>query len=92
MPLVYHFSPDSMSAAKYDQCIVRLAAAGVGSPRGRLHHVAYGSPDRLRVFDVWESSEAFEEFGKTLVPILQELGVDPGAPEVSEVHNIIAGV
>jgi hypothetical protein len=91
MPFVYHFSPKSMSATQYDEVIARLAAAGVGAPKGRLHHAAYGSPSALRVFDIWESSESFEEFGKTLVPILHDAGVDPGNPEVSEIHNIIVG-
>jgi len=91
MSLVYHFSPRSMSSKQYDECIARLEAAGAGSPKGRLHHTSYGSPEELRVFDVWDSEESFAEFGKTLVPILQELGVDPGTPEVSPVHNVIAG-
>jgi hypothetical protein len=42
------------------------------------------------VFDVWESMEAFERFGATLQPILQEIGVDPGAPEITPVHNVLA--
>jgi hypothetical protein len=33
------------------------------------------------VVDVWESQEAFERFGETLVPLLQELEVD-AQPEV----------
>jgi hypothetical protein len=45
----------------------------------------------IQVFDVWESQESFQAFGATLVPILAELGVDPGEPQVSPVHNIIKG-
>jgi hypothetical protein len=29
--------------------------------------------------------------GETLIPILTELGVDPGQPHVAEVHNVIVG-
>jgi hypothetical protein len=43
------------------------------------------------VFDIWESQEAFEAFGATLLPILSGLGVDPGQPMVAPVHNIIDG-
>jgi hypothetical protein len=43
------------------------------------------------VFDVWESQQSFEAFGETLVPIMRELGSDPGQPQVSPVHNIIKG-
>ena len=45
----------------------------------------------IQVFDVWESQEAFEAFGATLVPIMTELGIDPGEPMVSRVHNVIKG-
>ena len=43
------------------------------------------------MFDVWESQESFEAFGATLVPIMGDLGVDPGEPSVAPVHNAIQG-
>ena len=43
------------------------------------------------MFDVWESQEAFEAFGPTLLPIMAELGADTGQPMVSPVRNIILG-
>jgi hypothetical protein len=91
MSFVYHFSPNAMNRDKYDACIARLAEAGASNPRGRQYHVCYGPPDALRVFDIWESDESFQEFGQTLMPILQELGVDPGNPEVAAVHKVIVG-
>jgi hypothetical protein len=66
-----------------------LEKAGQGAPKGRLTHVAYGDPDNLHVADVWESQDAFEAFGATLIPIMQGIGVDPGQPKVTEVHNVI---
>lgn len=91
MPFVVRFVPKSMSSGKYDEVIKRLEAAGAGSPKGRLFHVAFGSRDALRVSDIWETQEDFDRFGQTLMPILQEVGVDPGTPEFIETHNIIAG-
>jgi hypothetical protein len=41
------------------------------------------------VFDVWTSQAAFDKFGKTLMPILQQLGIDPGTPAVMPVHKVI---
>jgi hypothetical protein len=41
------------------------------------------------VFDVWTSQAAFDKFGKTLMPILQQLGIDPGKPTVMPVHKVI---
>ena len=60
-------------------------------PGGRLHHFALDFKSGISVFDIWESMEQFEEFGKTLVPILEELGVDPGEPYIQPVHNTIEG-
>ena len=91
MAFAIAFKPASMDQAKYDECIRRLEAAGASAPAGRLYHVCHGPGSQLRVFDVWESMEAFESFGSTLMPILQALGVDPGAPEITPVHNALAG-
>jgi hypothetical protein len=41
------------------------------------------------VYEVWESQEAFKENGKVLIPVLTRIGIDPGAPDVMPVHNII---
>ena len=91
MPFVVRFVPKSMSSEKYDEVIKRLDAAGAGSPTGRLFHVAFGAPEALRVSDIWDTHENFERFGQTLMPILQELGVDPGTPEFIVTHNLIVG-
>jgi hypothetical protein len=91
MAIAVRFTPKSMSADQYDECIRRLEQAGAGAPKGRLYHVCYGNGNELRVLDVWESSELFDEFGQTLMPILQGLSIDAGEPEISEVRNIIAG-
>lgn len=91
MAYAYHFNPESMSVAQYTECIAQLDAAGAGNPPGRSYHIAYGLPDHIQVFDVWESAEDFERFGQTLVPILSALGVDPGTPDVEEIINTIDG-
>jgi hypothetical protein len=81
----------SMNASQYDEVIKRLENAGASAPPGRLYHVCFGTGTSLSIVDVWESQDAFNAFGQTLVPILQQLGVDPGQPQVAEVHNIIQG-
>jgi len=91
MPYVVRFTPKGMPASKYDEIIRRLEAAGAGAPKGRLYHVAFGDPNQLRVSDIWDTKENFEAFGATLMPILQEVGVDPGEPDWIEVYNIISG-
>jgi hypothetical protein len=91
MALGFYFAPSSFAPAVYDDVIGRLEAAGAGTPAGRLYHVALESAGQIQVFDVWDSQESFEAFGKTLLPIMAELGADPGQPQVSPVHNIIKG-
>jgi hypothetical protein len=41
------------------------------------------------VFDVWTSQAAFDKFGKTLMPILQQLNLDAGQPSVMPMHKVI---
>ena len=91
MALGFYFSPKSMSADQYDEVIRRLEAAGEGSPAGRTHHVAFDEQGTIHVFDVWDSQESFDRFGETLMPILGELGIDPGEPHVAPIHNVIDG-
>jgi hypothetical protein len=91
MAFGYYFASKSFSSEQYDETIRRLDAAGAGSPPGRSYHCAFKGEGGLHVFDVWDSAESFAAFGPTLMPILTELGVDPGEPHIAEVHNIIIG-
>jgi hypothetical protein len=89
MALGIYFAPAAMTAEKYDECIKRLNKAGARHPSGRTYHSCFGTADKLSVFDVWTSQAAFDKFGQTLMPILQEIGLDPGQPNVMEIHNVI---
>lgn len=89
MAIGVYFSPAAMSAEKYGECIKLLRKAGAGNPAGRSYHAAFGPKDKLMVFDVWTSQAAFDKFGKTLMPILQQLGIEGGAPSVMPVHKVI---
>ena len=91
MALGMYFTPSSFTPARYDDALKRLEEAGAGSPPGRLYHVAMKADGQIQVFDVWESEASFQAFGKTLLPIMKDLGADPGQPQASPVHNIIKG-
>lgn len=91
MSFVVRFTPPSLSAQQYDEVLRRLEAAGAGAPKGRIIGVAFGSPDALKVSDIWDTRENFDRFAETLMPLLQEMGIDPGTPEFIEAHNIIQG-
>src|SRR5580704_11195334 len=89
MAIGIYFSPAALQSAKYDECIKLLKKAGAGNPAGRSYHAAFGPKDKLMVFDVWTSQAAFDRFGKTLMPILQQLGMDAGQPTVMPMHKVI---
>jgi len=89
MAIGIYFSPAAMSTEQYDTCIKLLRKAGAGHPSGRTYHAVFGPPDKLMVFDVWTSQAAFDKFGKTLMPILEQVGLDAGQPSVMTVHNVI---
>jgi hypothetical protein len=91
MSFVLRFTPAGFTAAKYNETIKQLNAAGAGSPKGRSYHVCFGDPNNLHVSDIWDNMEDFQAFGKTLLPIMNALGIDPGQPVVLPVHNIIVG-
>ena len=91
MALGMYFTPSSLTPEVYDEVVGRLEKAGASAPPGRLCHVALETSGRIQVFEVWDSAEAFQAFGTTLVPILAELGIDPGQPQASPVHNLVVG-
>ncbi|MCW5969694.1 MAG: hypothetical protein KIT57_14395 [Blastocatellales bacterium] len=91
MAFVIRFAPQGLNAAKYNEAIRRLEEAGAGMPEGRLYLVCFGDKENLRVSEIWDSVENFEKFGPTLMPILHEVGIDPGEPEIVEVYDIIKG-
>ena len=91
MALGFYITPSGFTQYKYDEAVSKLEAAGAGAPEGRSYHVALETNGEIQVFDIWESQEAFEAFGATLVPIMTGLGADPGEPMVARVHNVIEG-
>ncbi len=77
--LMVHDSPGG-TQAQYDQVAARLTdGQGLNSlsdwsAGGILSHAAGPTENGFRVVDVWESEEAFQRFGETIGPVLQEVG------------------
>ena len=90
MAIVVKFSVSGMSLDKYEKVLAQLESAGAGAPAGRLHHVSYGSRESVQVIDVFDSKQSLDAFGKTLVPILAEMGIK-AQPEVFEAFKVIRG-
>ena len=91
MSIVVRFAPPSpASAAQYDETIRRLEGDGGDfPPDGLEYHIAFLVDGGIRVSEIWDSREKWEAFGERLMPILADVGIEPGTPEVFEVHNII---
>ena len=96
MPIVAVFQPPDFTQEKYDQSVARITGgkSRVESPadwpvEGLLAHIAGQGENGFRVVDVWESEEAFNRFGETLMPILAELGVE-GRPDIYQAHAFVS--
>ena len=89
MALGFYITGKGFTQEKYDTTLAQLEDAGAGAPAGRVSHTALETDGEIQVFDVWESKEAFEAFGATLLPILSAAGIEINEPMVARVHNEI---
>jgi hypothetical protein len=89
MSVLIRFAPQSLTAEQYDRAVHRLTEDGVFPADGLDYEICFGSGDKMKVSQVWDSQEQLDAFGARLMPILADLGIDPGEPEVVEVHNTI---
>jgi hypothetical protein len=89
MSTLVRFTPKSVTTEQYDQVMRKLDDSGDWLPEGLDYHVAFGANGDVRVSEVWDSKEQFEAFGKRLMPLLEEAGIElSGPPELIEIHNI----
>ena len=89
MSILIRFAPPSLTAEQYDEAVRRIQENGEWPPDGMEYHVCFGSDGNLRVSEIWDSQEQLDAFGERLMPVLSEVGIEPGQPEVLEVHNIV---
>jgi hypothetical protein len=87
--VLIRFAPESLTAEQYDNAVRRLTEEGVFPAEGLDYEICFGSGDKHKVSQVWDTQEQLDGFGQRLMPILEELGINPGEAEVVEVHNII---
>lgn len=91
MAISIFFRPGSMTLEQYNEIMAKLEEAGQKSPPGRLFHAASGSGDKITVFDIWDSQDSFEEFGQTLMALMDRMEIDPGIPAISALNNVVRG-
>jgi hypothetical protein len=79
------------SLDEYDRVIEKMGfePGGAGAPGGLFHWVTK-TDDGIRVTDVWESQEQFQQFAEEKIgPITQEMGLAQPQITVHEVHNYL---
>ena len=95
MPIGVIFKfPGTASRSKYQKSVrkilkgrrKRLADWPV---KGCLAHIAGAVPGGWCVVDVWQSRAAFNRFGKTLRPILKEIGMKGAKPTIFPIARFI---
>ena len=83
------FNFPNISLQQYDGVWDGLRASGNAHPRGLISHVGAATPDGgLLVVDVWESEEAFNEFGKTLLPLIARQNISMVSPKIFPAHYV----
>jgi hypothetical protein len=86
--VLVRFAPASLTAEQYDHVVAKLDAAASPPPKATI---ARSAPvgGQLQGQHGLNSQAQLDAFGARLGPILAELGIDPGEPEIVEVHSII---
>jgi hypothetical protein len=89
MSVLIRFAPASLTAAQYDESVRKLEEQGDFPPDGLDYHVCFGTEGNLHVSEIWDSREQLEAFGERLMPVLAEVGIEPGEPQIIDIHNIV---
>ena len=89
MSILVRFSQPSLTAEQYDEVLERLYEEGIQPAPGLELEVCFGSGDQMKVSVLFDSQEHLDAFGARLQPVLAEMGVNPGEPEIAEVHHVI---
>lgn len=88
MAIAVYFQTN-MTLKAFEEIHRRLDDVGQANNPHRIHHSCFGEDGALMVYDVWDSPENTEAFGAVLMPILADVGVDPGEPSVMPLHKLL---
>ena len=90
MSVLVRFEPSSqVTTEQYDETLRRLEDSGDWPPDGLDYHVCFLVDGNVRVSEIWDSQEQAAAFGERLMPLLSDVGIDPGEPTLLEIHNIV---
>lgn len=91
--IIVHFDFPQGTQKQYDAVWDDLKAAGYEHPQGLIFHTGAPKPDGgWFVADLWESKQAFDEFGKILMPLIEKQKLEAAQPRIMTPHFIYQNV
>ena len=85
--IAVYVKPETLTVEKYNRARKGLEASGANMD-GRKHHSCFGDDGQLMVFEIWDSQENYDAFGKFLMPVLQDVGIVPSTQDIMQVTNL----
>jgi hypothetical protein len=90
MAIVVHTSRRGTNMETYHEATRLLRERSVYPRAEMLFLVAYGDPDDVELFIVWENREAFERFlNEDMPPAAEGSGIDTGDLDIYEVQDLV---
>ncbi len=90
MPILIRYTPSSLTREQYDKVNQILQENGPDGPPPALQlHVMFGEEPDLRVSEIWESKEAWQQaWDAGIKPALETVGVELPEPDKFPVHEV----
>lgn len=90
MPVLIRYAPSSLTREQYDKVNEILQENGPEGPPAPLQlHVMFGEEPDLRVSEIWESEDAWQQaWDGALKAALSAAGIDLPEPERFPVHEV----
>jgi len=90
MPILIRYAPSSLTREQYDKVNEILQENGPDGPPPSLQlHVMFGEGSNLRVSEIWESEDAWQQaWDGGIKPALSTAGVELPEPDKFPVHEI----
>lgn len=85
--IAVYVKPEKLTIEQYNKARKGLEASGANMD-GRKHHSCFGDDGQLMVFEIWDSQENYDAFGKFLMPVLQDVGIVPSTQDIMQVANL----
>ena len=90
MPILIRYAPTSLTREQYDKVNEILQENGPDGPPQPLQlHVMFGEGSDLRVSEIWESEDVFQQaWDGSIKAALNTAGIELSEPEKFPVHEL----